>query len=186
MARATRTAIPDLSDDEDIVSDALALLKRDHRIIERLFTEFEAAVGLQLDPLSRRICKMLTLHAKIEEEIFYPAARTVIDPKLIDEAQAEHAAVIARITRIEAMTSEHPEFDASMAVLAREVTAHVTEEERDLFPRLARTKLDLEALGVALAERKETLMEVMGLHEDDELRAVADPASSGAGVQAAR
>lgn len=185
MARATRIAVPELPDDA-IVCDALALLKRDHRIIERLFAEFETAVGLQLDPLSRRICKMLTLHAKIEEEIFYPAARTVIDPKLIDQAQAEHAAVQERITRLEALTPEHPQFDASMAVLAREVTAHVTEEERDLFPRLARTRLDLEALGLALAERKETLMEVMGLHEDDELRAVADPASSGSSAQAAR
>lgn len=186
MARATRIAVPDLSDDDDVVADALALLKRDHRIIERLFTEFDTAVGLQLDPLSRRICKMLTLHAKIEEEIFYPAARAAIDPKLIDTALAEHAAVKERITRIEAMTSEHPEFDALMAVLAREVTTHVMEEERDLFPRLARTPLDLEALGMALAERKETLMEVMGLHEDDELRAVADPASSGPSAQAAR
>src|SRR5688500_128890 len=104
MARATRIAVPEMPDDDDVVADALALLKRDHRIIERLFTEFEAAVGLQLDPLSRRICKMLTLHAKIEEEIFYPAARSVIDPKLIDQAQAEHAAVKERITRIEAMT----------------------------------------------------------------------------------
>lgn len=186
MARATRPVVPDLFDDDDVVADALALLKRDHRIIARLFTEFETAVGLQLDPLSRRICKMLTLHTKIEEEIFYPAARTVIDPKLIDEAQAEHASVKSRITRIEAMTSEHPEFEASMAVLAREVTAHVTEEERDLFPRLARTNLDLETLGMALAERKETLMEVMGLHEDDELRAVAEPTNIGVGIQAAR
>lgn len=186
MARATRIAVPEMPGDDDVVSDALALLKRDHRIIERLFTEFETAVGLQLDPLSRRICKMLTVHAKIEEEIFYPAARTVIAARRIDHAQAEHAAVKERIARIEAMTSEHPEFDASMAVLAREVAEHVTEEERDLFPRLARTHLDLEALGMALAERKETLMEVMGLHEDDELRSVADPASSGPSAEAAR
>jgi hemerythrin superfamily protein len=185
MARATRSIVPELAD-EATVSDALALLKRDHRIMERLFTEFDAAVGLQLDPLARRICKMLTLHAKIEEEIFYPTARSVIDPKLIDEALAEHAAVKQRIIRIEAMTSEHPQFDAAMAVLAREVAAHVVEEERDLFPRLARTGLDLELLGVALAERKETLMEVMGLHEDDELRAVAEPPSSGASAQEAR
>jgi hemerythrin superfamily protein len=186
MARANRIAVADFSD-EEIVTDALSLLKRDHRIIERLFTEFDTAIGLQLDPLSRRICKMLNLHAKIEEEIFYPAARGVLDPKLIDEAQAEHAAMQARIARIEAMTSEHPEFEASLAVLAREVAAHVTEEERDLFPRLARANLDLEALGVALAERKETLMEVMGLHEDDELRAVAEPGSvSASAAQAAR
>lgn len=184
--RIDRIDVPEGSDDADVVSDALALLKRDHRIIERLFTEFEAAIGLQLEPLSRRICKMLTLHAKIEEEIFYPAARTVLDARLIDAAQAEHAVMKERITHIEAMTSEHPQFDASMAVLGRDVMAHVTEEERDLFPRLARASLDLEALGVALAERKETLMEVMGLHEDDELRGVAEPASGGVASGTAR
>lgn len=162
---------------EEPVTDALSLLRRDHRVIERLFSEFEEAIGHQIDPLARRICKMLRLHAQIEEEIFYPAARLVTDPKLIDDALAEHGDVKLMIRRIEAMTSEHPEFAASMEGLSREIAAHVGEEEAELFPQLRGTRLNLETLGVALAERKETLMEVMGLHEDDELRATADPTS---------
>jgi hemerythrin superfamily protein len=177
MARAHRPDIQDAAA-EELVTDALSLLKRDHRVVERLFSEFDEAVGQQVDPVARRICKMLNLHAQIEEEIFYPASRAVADPKLVDAALAEHAAVKERIVRIEAMTSEHPEFDAAMEELARETSIHVKEEEEELFPQLVGTKLDLEALGVALAERKETLMEVMGLHEDDELRATPDPAGS--------
>lgn len=163
---------------EEPVTEALSLLRHDHRVIARLFGEFEDAVGHQVDPLARRICKMLALHAQIEEELFYPAVRLVIDPQLIDAALAEHADVKLQIRRIEAMTSAYPEFAAAMAALSREIAAHVAAEEADLFPRLPGTRLNLEALGIALAERKETLMEVMGLHEDDELRATVDNAGS--------
>lgn len=185
MARALRSEIQD-SAAEGPVTDALSLLKRDHRLVERLFNEFDDAIGQQVDPVARRICKMLSLHAQIEEEIFYPAARTVVGAKLIDEALAEHAAAKERIVRIEAMSSEHPEFDAAMEQLAREISVHIKEEESELFPQLVGATLDLEALGIALAERKETLMEVMGLHEDDELRATADPVSGGVAGHAAR
>ena len=178
MARAKRPEFQD-STTEELVTDALSLLKRDHRVVERLFSEFDEAVGQQIDPVARRICKMLHLHAQIEEEIFYPASRTVVNPKLIDAELAEHAAVKERIVRIEAMTSENPEFNIAMEELAREISMHVKEEEGKLFPQLSGKALDLEALGVALAERKETLMEVMGLHEDDELRATAEPAGGG-------
>lgn len=189
MARATRIAATPNSSTrlsarapllaavaEEPVTEALSLLRRDHRLIARMFDEFDDAVGHQLDPLARRICKMLTLHARIEEELFYPAARLVVDPHLIDDALAEHGDVKLQIRRIEAMTSEHRDFAPAMDALAREVLAHVAEEENELFPLLPGTHLNLEMLGVALAERRETLMEVMGLHADDELRATVDSA----------
>jgi len=172
------SATLELVAEEEPVTEALSLLRRDHRVIERLFGEFEDAIGHQVDPLARRICKMLTLHAQIEEELFYPSVRMVMDPLLIDAALAEHAELKLQIRHIEAMTSQHPEFAAAMRALSRGIAAHVVEEETVLFPRLPGTRLNLEALGIALAERKETLMEVMGLHEDDELRATADTASS--------
>lgn len=188
MARATRIAAtpnsstrlsaraPLLAAAEEPVTDALSLLRRDHRLIARMFDEFEDAVGHQLDPLARRICKMLTLHAQIEEELFYPAARLVVDPHLIDDALAEHGDVKLQIRRIEAMTAEHRDFAPAMEALAREMLAHAAEEENELFPLLSGTRLNLEMLGAALAERRETLMEVMGLHADDELRATVDSA----------
>ncbi|PZN32303.1 MAG: hypothetical protein DIU71_07870 [Proteobacteria bacterium] len=152
--------------------DALSLLARDHRQVDRLFDEFGSAAGQQLDPIARRICKMLRMHTRIEEEIFYPAARSALaDADMVDRAQREHETAKALITRIEAMTSEQDGFKPAMLELAREVRQHIAEEERELFEALRGASLDLVVLGEALAERRETLMEVMGLHRDDELGA---------------
>ena len=71
MARARSTFSDD--DSDDIAPDALSLLRRDHRLAEELFAEFARAAPQQLDPLARRICKMLRVHTQIEEELFYPA-----------------------------------------------------------------------------------------------------------------
>src|SRR3954469_7869829 len=73
------------------VNDALELLTRDHTIVRQLFEGFRAAAAQQLDPLARRICKMLRVHTQIEEEIFYPIARRALgDDDLIDHAEREH------------------------------------------------------------------------------------------------
>ena len=153
---------------EEIVADALGLLKRDHKLISDLFDEFQQAGQQQLDPLARRICKLLRIHAQIEEELFYPAARKVLDAAvIIDAAEREHAQAKATIARIESLTSEDATFKATIKQLADEVRAHASEEEGALFPRL-QGKLDLVSLGIALAERRDTLMDVLGIHSDDE------------------
>lgn len=174
MVRSTPP--PSTSGDPPEVSDAISLLRRDHGIVELLFAEFERTDAAQRDPIARRICKMLTVHARIEEELFYPAARLVLrqggsQGGSIDAALAEHAAAKRLVADIEAMTSDHSRFQPAMQELANAVKRHVAEEEREIFARLVNTRLDLEALGVALAGRKMTLMEVMGLHYDDELPA---------------
>lgn len=153
---------------EEIVSDALGLLKRDHRLIAELFEEFQKAGQQQLDPLARRICKLLRIHAQIEEELFYPAVRKALDDAaLIDAAEREHAQAKATIARIESLTSDDATFKTTVAQLAAEVREHVAEEEGTLFPRLP-GKLDLVSIGIALAERRDTLMDVLGIHSDDE------------------
>jgi hemerythrin superfamily protein len=153
---------------DDVVSDALGLLKRDHKLIAELFDEFQQASQQQLDPMARRICKLLRIHAQIEEELFYPAARKALDDAaLIDAAEREHAQAKATIARIESLTSEDATFKTTVAQLAQEVREHVAEEEGTVFPRLA-GKLDLVSLGIALAERRDTLMDVLGIHSDDE------------------
>jgi hemerythrin superfamily protein len=168
MARETRRGDTSRATMEEAVTDALGLLRRDHRLVDDLFNEFQQAGQQQLDPMARRICKLLRIHAQIEEELFYPAARRALeDPSFIDVAEREHAEAKASIARIESLTSDDATFKAAVAALAEEVRAHVAEEEGTLFPQL-QGKLDLVSIGIALAERRDTLMDVLGLHSDDE------------------
>jgi iron-sulfur cluster repair protein YtfE (RIC family) len=168
MVRETRSGESGRSPTEEVVTDALGLLRRDHKLVDELLNEFQRAGQQQLDPMARRICKLLRIHAQIEEEIFYPAARRALpDASLIDEAEREHAQAKQAITRIESLTSEDASFKAAVATLAQAVRTHVAEEEGTLFPQL-QGKLDLVGIGIALAERRDTLMDVLGLHSDDE------------------
>ena len=164
--------VPSASDDEDnddVAPDALSLLRRDHRLAEELFAEFTRSGPQQLDPLARRICKMLRVHTQIEEELFYPAvSRALTDGALLDSSVREHAQAKELIARIESMTSEQPTFRDEVATLAGRIAEHVGKEERELFPKVSAAMLNLNALGVALAERRDTLLDVLGLHGDDE------------------
>ena len=156
--------------------DALAVLERDHRLVERFFADFEHAGPQQLDPIGRRICKMLRIHTQIEEEIFYPAARGALpDPSLIDRAEEEHAAAKQAIGEVEARTSDASDYADVVQKLCGLVESHVREEEGDLFPKLRETELNLEMLALALLDRRNTLMDVMGLHSDDENSATPEP-----------
>jgi len=159
--------------------DAIALLKQDHRLVEQLFDEFEDAEDEQLDPLAERICKLLTVHTQIEEELLYPAAQESIeDDDLVQEALVEHGSAKELISKIEAMSSDDEEFKATVKVLGEYVRHHVKEEEGELFPEMKKAKVDLQELGSNLMERKTTLMEELGLHEEDERGAVASQRAS--------
>src|SRR4029079_620610 len=99
-----------IDDSDDIAPDALSLLRRDHRLAEELFAEFGRSAPQQLDPLARRICKMLRVHTQIEEELFYPAVGRALtnDGALLADAVREHAQAQESIVRIESMTSATP------------------------------------------------------------------------------
>jgi len=154
-------------------ADAIGLLTRDHRLIEELFREFDLAGEQQVDPLARRICKMLRIHAQILEEIFHPAARRVLgDHSLIEAAERAHREAKASITLIESMTSDDAAFRPAVKQLAGDFSQHVQSEEARLLPRIRESKIDLLSLGLALSERRDTLMDVLGLHPDDEEAAV--------------
>ena len=163
----------DSLDASEAVIDALGLLSRDHRLIEELFRQFNVAGDQQLDPLARRICKMLRIHAQILEEIFYPVARRALhDHTPIDVAERAHAEAKQSIMLIESMTSDDAAFRPAVNALAEEFHRHVAREEGLLLPKVRESKLDLLSVGQALAERRDTLMEVLGLHADDEEAAV--------------
>lgn len=168
-ARRFTAAVSITEDSDDVAPDALSVLRRDHRLAEELFAEFVRSAPQQLDPLARRICKMLRVHTQIEEELFYPAvSRALTNEALLADAVREHAQAKESIVRIESMTSEHTSFRDEVTNLAGKIGEHVAKEEGELFPKVSATTIDLTALGVALAERRDTLLDVLGLHGDDE------------------
>lgn len=143
--------------------DAITLLKKDHRTVEDLFARFEklgprAIKGKQ--DVVERIVKELAVHAAIEEAVLYPNIRQAVDDEKIDhmvlESLEEHHIVKWTLSELEAMTPEHERFDAKVSVLMENVRHHVEEEEKDLFPKVAKAfgKSRLEELGEALAEAK--------------------------------
>jgi len=140
--------------------DAIALLRADHRKVQDLFDQFDKARGNDRKAeLAHEICSELKVHAQIEEEIFYPAARGALkEQDLIDEAAVEHASAKDLIAQIEQAQAGDGLFDAKVIVLGEYIKHHVKEEHNELFPKLKKTKLDLKALGEQLAERKEALM----------------------------
>ena len=136
--------------------DAIKLLKNDHKEVRLLFDEFDKTDDeAKKEALARKVCHALTMHAKIEEELFYPAARAAeIDEDLLDEANVEHASAKQLISQIEKMGPGDALFDATVTVLGEYVQHHVEEEENELFPECRESEMDLKALGLALAARK--------------------------------
>lgn len=141
-------------------ADAIALLKADHREVLGWFDAYEDAKDdAAKASLSARICQALKVHSRIEEEIFYPAARKATgDEDLLDEAQVEHAAAKDLIDQIEAMQVGDPLYDAKVQVLGEQIRHHAGEEEAELFPEARRANMDLKALGARLQARKQELM----------------------------
>ena len=140
---------------------AVKLLKQDHREVAQALEEFESAARQQKQAIARRICKMLTVHAQIEEELLYPAARDALqadDAHLVAEAGVEHASVKELILQIQNRQLADEQFDARVCVMGEYVKHHVSEEEDELFPKLQRTSADLDALGAQLEARKRELM----------------------------
>ena len=140
---------------------AIALLKDDHREVERLFAQFEKATGAaRKRTIVDKICEALTVHAKIEEQILYPQARAALKragEDLLDEAEVEHEGIKWRIELLKKMKPTDDLFDAEVTVLKEYVRHHVSEEERYLFPRLRLSDFDNAAVGEKLAAKKEAL-----------------------------
>jgi hemerythrin superfamily protein len=147
--------------------DAIKLLKQDHREVERLVQDFEKARSPRKAEIADQICQMLTVHATIEEEIFYPAAREALkDEDLVEEAEVEHQSAKDLIAQIQGSTPDDDKFEARVKVLGEYVKHHVREEEKEMFPQLQKRKIDLQALGEQLMQRKQQLM---GMAEGSEM-----------------
>jgi len=156
----------------DTPRDAIALLKEDHRTVAELFEQFAAADVAKMPAIATRICDLPTVHAQIEEEILYPAAKQALEEEseeeveLVNEAAVEHGTAKDLISQIEAMTPEHEAYRATVKVLGEYIKHHVQEEETEMFPALKKTELDLKEMGTQLFERKLALMEELGISEE--------------------
>jgi hemerythrin superfamily protein len=143
--------------------DAIALLKQDHRTVEELFAQFEKASGEgRKQKLAEQICLELSVHATIEEEIFYPACEGKVEDDLLKEAYVEHDGAKVLIAEIEAGSEQSDDFfDAKVKVLREQIEHHVEEEEKrmeGLFSQARQAGLDMDALGQQLARRKAELV----------------------------
>jgi hypothetical protein len=146
----------------DIQSDAIALLKADHRKVEDLFAKFEAATDAgKKQGLAQQICTELTVHAMIEEEIFYPACKGKVEDDLLEEGYVEHDGAKVLIAELEAGSPAEGFYDSKVKVLSEQIEHHVKEEERPstgMFSQARAAGLDMEELGARLAMRKQELM----------------------------
>lgn len=145
-------------------SDALRVLKDDHREVQKWFKEFEQTDDDQeKQQLAAQICSALLVHAQIEEEIFYPAAREALeDDDLLDEAEVEHNSAKQLISEIASMSVGEPLFDAKVKVLGEYVNHHIDEEEGELFAECRDSDMDLKQIGEELLARKTALMGEQG------------------------
>ena len=144
--------------------NAIELLSKDHDEVEKLFKQFQklSRDGGRKTDIVRQICTALTVHAEIEEEIFYPAVRDALGEKqevMMDEAAIEHDSIKNLVEQVESSGSDDEMLAARMKVLCEYVMHHVKEEEGKIFPKAKRARLDLEELGAELLERKMELMQ---------------------------
>ena len=144
------------------MTDAVALLKADHRKVADLFAKFEAAKGEgKKQALAEQICLELTVHTQIEEDVFYPACEGAIDEDLLQEAYVEHDAAKVLIAEIEAGGPDDEFYDAKVKVLSEMIEHHVEEEEQrveGMFAQARKAGLDMDALGAKMAAEKEQLV----------------------------
>jgi hypothetical protein len=143
-------------------TDAIALLKADHRKVEDLFDKFEKASGSAAkQKIAHQVCTELKIHTMIEEEIFYPSLRGKVEDDTLDEAFVEHDGAKVLVNDIEAASPDADFYDAKVSVLSEEVKHHVREEEapkRGMFAQAREAGVDLVELRDRLMARKKELM----------------------------
>lgn len=145
--------------------DACDLLDADHKAVKKMFKEFEELTEARSSSrekkrlLAGKICLELTVHAQIEEEIFYPAIRKAIkDELMMNEAEVEHTTAKDLIAQIQGMDPGDPLYDAKVLVLGEYIDHHVKEERTEMFPKARASKVDLVKMRETLQARKEELM----------------------------
>ena len=140
--------------------EATALLRADHALVAKLYTEYEASrSNNKKKEIVARMFTELTIHAQVEDEIFYPAFQNAIrDKLLVPEAAVEHATLKDLIAQVEGAEPDGEMFDAKIIVLSEYVKHHVKEERNEMFPKAKASDMDLVEMGAQIAQRKQVLM----------------------------
>lgn len=143
--------------------DAIAILRADHKRVSELFDAFEKTRSeAKKYKIVSEVCAELTVHAQVEEEIFYPAFKAALkDKELVPEATVEHATLKGLISQVEGIKPDGEMYAAKIKVMSEYVKHHVKEEQNEMFPKAKASKLDMKALGARIASRKEELMAAM-------------------------
>lgn len=142
-------------------TDAIAMLKADHRTVEELFAKFESARSGSKQKIAEQICTELKIHTILEEEIFYPAVRGKIEDDTLNEAYVEHDGAKVLINDIVSGGPDDAFYDAKVKVLSEEIKHHVQEEEarvEGMFSQAREAGVDLVALRDAMIARKQELL----------------------------
>jgi hemerythrin superfamily protein len=153
--------------------DAIASLSADHSKVKDLFKQFETLkheedAQDEKASLVQKICTELTIHTTLEEEIFYPAVRAQIeDTDLMDEALVEHTGAKELVAQLEEMSPDDDLYDAKVTVLGEQINHHVKEEEGEMFPKAKKAKVNTEALGAQMAQRRAELKTELAAAEDE-------------------
>ncbi|MBK9133503.1 MAG: hemerythrin domain-containing protein [Betaproteobacteria bacterium] len=143
----------------DARSEVLDELKKDHQRVKKAFKRYEK-LDAEKDAEERaqivqEVLDELTLHAALEEEFLYPAARGVVDDDLLDEAEVEHESAHTAIDQLRTMSPGDEKYDARFTVLCEYVLHHVKEEEGEMFPKLERSRqLDWETVCENMRSRR--------------------------------
>jgi hemerythrin superfamily protein len=143
--------------------DAIQLLKQDHRAVESLFKEFEQAgekAQLKKKRLVKKMIEELSLHADLEEQVFYPAVQEAAkENELVLKAMEEHDLVKSLMQQLEKLSPEEDRFQPKVTVLIENVREHVKEEEGEMFPKLkeALKPAQLQELGHRMEEGKKAI-----------------------------
>lgn len=144
-----------------IDTNATHLLAHDHRLVEKLFAQYEKADDrMKKADLAQQICNELKIHAMIEEEVFYPALRGKVEDDLLDEAYVEHDSAKILINEIADGSPDEEFYDAKILVLKEQIEHHVKEEEKErdnMFQQARASGVDLDALGEKMLARKKEL-----------------------------
>jgi hemerythrin-like domain-containing protein len=150
--------------------EAITMLIEDHQKVQKMFKTFERTEDQQeQEQLATQICNELTVHAQLEEQVFYPAAREALEEAdLIDEAAVEHQVAKDLIEKIKQSRPHDEEYCALVTVLGEYVNHHIEEEQKELFPQLKKAEIDFEALGEEMTQKKQELMSELGLAEGEE------------------
>jgi hemerythrin superfamily protein len=153
--------------------EPMEMLMEDHKKVQKLFKQFEKLHKQDGDEESKReiveqCCMELKVHAEVEEQVFYPAAREALEEQdLVEEALVEHASAKDLIAKLEGMDGSEESYDATFTVLGEYVNHHVKEEEEEMFPKVKRAKLDWEALAEQMEQRKMQMQQQLGMVEDE-------------------